>query len=137
MTFCLLDKTTFFDHPLLCLMKVVDWYFLETCLFDLFGFCCQIFHCCFWLLRASLNTFLFVEFSSIAWCWFTKVFNCLFCNHKFQCCWDHFLKRLFCLFLWRKSFENVSFDFLNLLFIWFPFIEWKCFMFVLELVFSV
>ena len=35
-TFCLLDKTAFCDHLLLCFMKVVDWYFLKICLFNLF-----------------------------------------------------------------------------------------------------
>ena len=125
MTFYLLDEIASCDHLLLCFMKVVVWHFLGICLFDLFGFHFQGFHCCFWLLRAISNTFIFVGFSSIKWCWFVKVFNCLFFNHKFQCCWEHFLKRLFCLLLWRKSFENLSFAFSNLIFIWFPFSEVK------------
>lgn len=136
-TFCLLDKIAFCDHLLLCFMKVVVWHFLGICLFDFFGFHCQGFHCCFWLLRVISNTFIFVGFSSIEWCWFAKVFNFLFFNHKFQCCWEHFLKRLFvCCFeenllriLVLLSWTCFSFDFLL--------VKWKCFMFVLELVFSV
>ena len=48
-----------------------------------------------------------------------------------------FEKTLFVVAFEENLCENLSFAFLNLVFIWFPFSEWKCFMFVLELVFSV
>ena len=117
MTFCLLDKTAFCDHPLLCFMKVVDWYFLEICLFNLFGLCCQSFHCCFWLLKESLNIFMFVEFSSIMWCQLAKVFVAYFFNHKVSVLLRAFLKRLFCCCFEENFLKN----FVLLSWTWFSF----------------
>lgn len=137
MNFCLLDKTAFSDHPLFCFMKVVDWYFIEICLFDLFGLCCQSFHCYFWLLRASLNTFLFVEFSSIVCFQLAKVFVAYSSITKFQSCWEHFWKDIFVVAFEENFLKNLVFLSWTLLWFGFLLVNEGAFLFVLKLVFSV